>query len=135
MQSNLHLVVVEMHALTQSCRDPDIDPDRVRVRLESALLVFAGEMRSIHNLLHRPGSAPPVVVLESILAGLSAALDELRAVTTGPHAPHRSHGLRTSLQRIERLTTQICADCVPDEPPPEIRVWMDRVTTQARGLA
>ena len=47
VQTNLHLVLSELQAIATMCDDGTVRPERVSVRLESAAMVFAGELRAI----------------------------------------------------------------------------------------
>src|SRR5262249_56951064 len=78
VQTNLHLVLSELQAIATLCVESPLPPARVGARLESATLVFAGELRAIHDLLYRPQWAPEEAVLGAMLASLCAALHEVR---------------------------------------------------------
>ena len=118
------------------CDDGPTRPERVGTRLESVALVFAGELRAVHNLLYRPQWAPEEAVLEAILASLAAALRELRELLVClPAGFDRSPTLGATLGTRARLADDICGDCVPREYAPALRVWMDRIQETARRIA
>jgi hypothetical protein len=136
VQTNLHLVLSEMQAITAMCDDGKVRPERAGTRLESAALVFAGELRAVHDLLYRPQWAPEEAVLGAILASLGAALRELREVLAClPAGFPRSATLQSTLTTLTRLADDICGECVPHTYAPALRVWMDRVQETARRIS
>jgi ion channel len=136
VQSNLHLVLSELQAVAAMSEDGTIRPARVSTRLESATLVFAGELRAIHDLLYRPQWAPEEAVLGGILASLAASLRELTELLARlPSGFGRSEALDGTLQALARLAEEICGECVPRAYAPGLRVWMDRIQETARRIA
>jgi len=73
VQTNLHLVISELQSIAALCDNPGTPLDRMGSRYESAVLVFAGELRAIHQLLFQPRNAAPEPVLAAILTSLSSA--------------------------------------------------------------
>lgn len=135
IQTSLHLVLSELQQVSADCADSPEPKPRSLVRAESAVLVFAGELRTIHDLLYRPQRAPSEEVLEGILANLCAAFGALvELVACMPATLRRSAALNGSLRTISRLGTEICGECVPREHAPALRVWMDRIQRLAAGL-
>src|SRR5262249_46386008 len=78
VQTDLHLVLMELQSSAQMCRTPHADQPPVRGRLESASGLCLAEVRTIHDLLYRPQSLPEEAILEGILATLAIVLRELR---------------------------------------------------------
>ena len=135
VQTNLHLVIRELGALSELCNQSDVDPARVRARVESALLVFATETRSIHDLLHHPPLAPTEDIFEGVLAGLSAALDTVHLIQECPTVQAERGGmLQASIDRAAGLAVDICSDCIPGGFAEGLRPWLDRVQANARRL-
>jgi hypothetical protein len=133
VRTNLHLVLSELQTLSGECVPSTLSPERALPRLESTAVVFAGELRSIHDLLYRPNQAPEEAVLETILAILAAGLEGLRdLVHKLPAARERPGPLNPTLRSIGILAGEICGDCVPRAYAPELRVWMDRIQALAR---
>ena len=136
VQTNLHLVLSELQAIATMCDDGTVRPERVSVRLESAAMVFAGELRAIHDLLYRPQRAPAEPVLEAILAALAGAFRELTELLAClPTTFVRSTTLDGSLRIMARLADEICGECVPHAYAPALTMWMDRVQEAARRIA
>ncbi len=136
VQTNLHLVLSELQAVAMMCDDGTCRPERISARLESAALVFAGELRAIHALLHRPQQAPEEAVLGAILASLAASLHELcELLGYLPAGFSRSPTLEATLKTLARLADEICGECVPQVYTPALTVWMDRIQEIARKIA
>jgi ion channel len=136
VQTNLHMVLAEMQTIAALCEGGLTQPIRVAARLESAVLVFSGELRTIHSLLYRPEQAPPEAVLEALLASLASVLLTLGEVLKClPPEFERSQPLQNALRNLSNLAEEICADCVPQVYAPSLRVWMDRVQENARAIA
>lgn len=135
VQTNLHLVLSELQSIAMLCDEGVTQPQRVAARLESAVLVFGGELRAIHSLLYSPQRAPGEAVLEAILVALGSALRTLSDVITClPAGLDRSPTLQSALRNIRALADDICADCVPQVFAPGLAKWMDRVQETARGI-
>jgi hypothetical protein len=136
VQTNLHLVLSELQSIAMMCDDGAFQPERVAARLESAVLVFGGELRAIHALLYSPQRAPEEAVLEAILVALASALRTLSDVLTClPSALERPPALQSALGMICALAEDICAECVPQVYAPTLTTWMDRVQETARKIA
>ncbi len=135
VQTNLHLVLSELQSIAMLCDEGVTQPQRVAARLESAVLVFGGELRAIHSLLYSPQRAPGEAVLEAILVALGSALRTLSDVMTClPAGLDRSPTLQNALRNIRALADDICAECVPQVYAPGLTVWMDRVQETARKI-
>ena len=135
VQTNLHLVLSELQSISTMCDEGVTQPLRVGVRLESAVLVFGGELRAIHSLLYSPQRAPEEAVLEAILIALASALRTLSDLSTClPPDFDRSPTLQSALGKIRALADDICAECVPQVYAPGLTVWMDRIQQTARQI-
>jgi hypothetical protein len=135
VQTNLHLVLSDLQSIAMMCDDGVAHPQRVGTRLESAVLVFGGELRAIHALLYSPQRAPEEAVLEAILIALASALRTLSDVLTClPMGFDRAVTLQSALRNIHALADDICAECVPQVYAPSLTTWMDRIQETARGI-
>jgi len=132
VQSNLHVVISELLALTSICETPSLPIHRVSARLDSAVLLFLGELRTTHDLLYQPRLLVEEGVLSSILANLASALDVLAELLTCLPADFvRSQPLQIALGNLTRLSEEICGTCVPHEYTPRLVFWMDRIQATA----
>jgi hypothetical protein len=135
VQTNLHLVLSELQAIAELCDGGVTRPERLGLRLESASLVFASELRAIRDLLYNPQRAPGEPLLGAILAGLASALTMLSEVLAClPGGLKRSAALHGALRTISTLAEDICAECVPQVYTPALTTWMDRIQEAARSL-
>ncbi len=136
MRTNLHLVLSELQALTAQCAGRDGEPDeRIGRRIESAVAVFVGELRAIHDLLFRPQRAPEEAALEALLAHLAAALGELAELLACIGDRPRPPALGRQVVAARALAQEICGDCVPRAYAPALRGWMDRIQELSRALS
>lgn len=150
VQSNLHTILSDLQALSVLCQAGQLSPPRIRTRMESVVLVFASELRTIHDLLYRPQQDPGVDRLKSILAGLGVSFEELivalkcmpRGVTAKSQAtPDTQTALQPSPARLDssllglaRLGQEICADCVPRTYEASLSAWLDGTREHAQSL-
>jgi potassium channel LctB len=136
VQTNLHLVLSELQAVATLCEQKVARPERLLVRLESVALVFAGELRAVHDLLYRPQQRPNEAVLEAILASLASALREFAELLgcLPSSGMTGSSGLDTTRRTLARLAEEICGECVPRAFAPALTGWMNRVQEIARRL-
>jgi len=136
VRTNLHLVVSEIQQLVELSGEGRRAPPAILTRIESAAAIFAGELRTVHDLLYRPQTVPDEDVLESILAHLDGGLREFGRLLTSLEPGSRSApALVTNVRVLARLANEICGECVPREHAPDLKVWMDRIQAHARGLA
>jgi hypothetical protein len=136
VQTNLHLVLSELQTIAALCDAPTTRPERLGARLESAAMVFAGELRAVHALLYRPEHAPEETVLQAILASLAAALSAfVEVLGCVPEAIRNSQALHDTRRTMARLAEEICGECVPRVYAPGMKQWMDRVRETARAIA
>ena len=128
VQSNLHLVISELLAINLLCEARAMPLQRIATRLDSAVLLFAGELRTTHDLFYQPRLTVEEGVLGSILANLSSALDVLAELLTClPQEFARSQPIELALGNLTRLAHDICGSCVPHAYTPRITFWMDRI--------
>jgi hypothetical protein len=136
VRTNLHLVLSELQAIAGMGAEPGARRERILSRVESATAVFAGELRTIHDLLYRPQQVPDEQVLESILATLCAVLRELNELLAYlAEAPKGSPTLQGTLRSTAALANEICGECVPRAYAPALKAWMDQIQELARKLA
>jgi len=132
IQANLHIVISDMLAITAVTEAPDPALHRISARLESSLLLFQTELRSIHDLLYQPKLTVEEGVLTAILADLSLGLTvfvDLLGIL--PRDFPRSQPFAIILQNLTRLSRDICSDCVPHSYTPRMVFWMDRIKDTA----
>ena len=137
VRTNLLLVRAELQATARLCEGQAMPPREALARVESAAMVFVGELHSVHELLYRPHETPDEAVLEAILAGLASVFREfleLIACVNVPR-PDRSPAMSASLASMSRLAREICGDCVPREFAPSLRMWMDQIQEMAGEVA
>jgi potassium channel LctB len=129
VRTNLLLVRTELQATARLCEGRDIPPPEAIARVESAAMVFVGELHAVHDLLYRPQDTPEEAVLEAILAGLASVFREFNELLACVQAQRadRPPALAASLRTMSRLAREICGDCVPREFAPGLRTWMDRI--------
>ena len=128
IQTNLHVVISDLISITAVSEAPDPPINRISARLESSMLLFQTEMRTIHDLLYQPKLTVEEGVLSTILADLSLGLTvfvDLLAVLP-PNFP-RSQPFGIILQNLTRYSHDICGDCVPHSYTPRLTFWMDRI--------
>jgi hypothetical protein len=133
VRTNLLLVRAELQATARLCEGQAMPPREALARVESAAMVFVGELRAVHDLLYRPQEAPEETVLEAILAGLTSVFREFLELLTcvQPQRDGRSAALAASLSAMSRLAREICGDCVPHIVAPSLRMWMDEIQRMA----
>jgi potassium channel LctB len=133
VRTNLLLVRAELQATARICEGHEIAPRDAIARVESAAMVFVGELHSVHDLLYRPQETPVEAALEAILAALVSVFREFLELLACVKAPRRERTalLTTSLAAMSRLAREICGDCVPREFAPSLRSWMDEIQRMA----
>lgn len=136
LRTNLHLVRTEVQATARLCEGRDVAPPEAMSRVESAAMVFLGELHAVHDLLYHPEPAPDEAMLEAILAGLTSVFREFNELLLCVQAQHavNTHGLRLTLATMSRLAREICGDCVPHEFAPALRTWMDEIQRIAQQM-
>jgi hypothetical protein len=133
VRTNLLLVRTELQATARLCEGHDIPPPEAVARVESAAMVFVGELHAVHDLLYRPQETPEEAVLEAILAGLASVFREFNELLSCVQAQRaeRPPALSASVNTMSRLAREICGDCVPRQFAPALRTWMDQIQRMA----
>lgn len=133
VRTNLLLVRTELQATARLCEGRDIPPPEAVARVESAAMVFVGELHAVHDLLYRPQDTPEEAVLEAILAGLVSVFREFNELLSCVQAQRaeRPPALSASVKTMSRLAREICGDCVPRQFAPALRTWMDQIQRMA----
>jgi len=133
VRTNLLLVRTELQATAGLCEGREIPPPAALARVESAAMVFVGELHAVHDLLYRPQDTPEEAVLEAILAGLASVFREFNELLlcVQPQRAQQSPALSASIKVMSRLAREICGDCVPREFAPALRTWMDQIQRMA----
>lgn len=134
--TNLHMVLSELQWVAMMFGERKAPVQRINARLDSTVLVFAAELRTIHYLLYRPQQAPEEPVMAAILAGLASALNTLEdCLHAAPNGNARSPVLVHALKTLTHLSSDICATCVPVVYAPALTVWMDEIHEIAGRIA
>jgi hypothetical protein len=132
IQTNLHVVTSDMISLAAVSEAPDPPLSRIATRLESSMLLFQSELRSIHDLLYQPKLTIEEGVLSAILADLNLTLTVFVDLLTAlPKDFPRSQPFGIILQNLNRYAVDICSDCVPHSYTPRLVFWMDRIKATA----
>ena len=136
VRTNLLLVRAELEATARLCEGRETAPPEALARVDSAAMVFVGELHAVHDLLYRPQNAPDEAVLEAILAGLTSVFREFNELLACVQAQRgqRSPSLAASIRHMARLAKDICGDCVPKEFAPSLRSWMDQIQRLAAAV-
>ena len=136
VRTNLQMVLSEIRSINEDAEEHGFRAERIIARLESAAMVFSGELLAIHDLLYRPQQAPAERALEALLANLAACMREFsQLIERMPQPPQLSPVLRSGFTTIASLAAEICGECVPREYAPELKLWMDRIQQLARRIA
>ena len=132
VQTDLHLVLVELQGIALLCRSGEATDDAIGARADSVSGICLAEIRTVHGLLYRPQEALEEATLEGILASLAIVLRELRDLVAGLSA--RSPYLVRNLTMLAQLADEICADCVPRRYASNLREWMDTIQRLSQQL-
>jgi ion channel len=134
VQTNLHMVISELLSINAMC-DAKAPLNRTSTRLESAVILFLGELRTTRDLLYQPKLTLEEGVMGAILATLASALNVLADLLGClPAEFQRSQPLTITLGRLSALAEEICGECVPHSYTPRLVFWMDRIQTTARRI-
>src|SRR5208283_2530297 len=108
VQTNRHLCLSDFLAIASICDGSSTPSERIAARLDSATLVFVGELSTIHDLLYEPQRMPDDRVLAAILANLASSLRTLRDLL-GCLPPGFSYSpvLGDTLKRVSFLSEEI----------------------------
>lgn len=136
VRTNLHLMLMELQTLGGVLSRPGAqDTDRMRVRLESIVTVFGGEVRSIHDLLYGSYQEPEEAVLAAILDSLAAVMGEMADIMGLLPQAGSLGGLRRRLESVANLTGEICGECVPRRYAQNLQSKMDEVQALGHRLS
>jgi hypothetical protein len=134
VETNLHMVISEILSITAMC-EAKAPLNRISTRLESAGLLFLGELRTTRDLLYQPRLVVEEGVLGAILATLASALSVLADLLAClPPEFSRSQPFTITLERLTGLADEICGECVPHAYTPRLVFWMDRIQATARRI-
>jgi len=134
VETNLHMVISELLSITAMC-EAKAPLNRIATRLESAALLFLGELRTTRDLLYQPRLVVEEGVLAAILATLASALGVLAdLLACVPPEFSRSEPLTITLDRLSGLAQEICGECVPHTYTPRLVFWMDHIQATARRI-
>jgi Ion channel len=132
VETNLHMVISEFLSITAMC-EAKAPLNRVSTRLESATILFFGELRTTRDLLYQPRLVVEEGVLAGILATLASAMNVLADLLTMlPPEFSRSQAFAITLDRVTVLAEEICGECVPHTYTPRLVFWMDRIQATAK---
>jgi hypothetical protein len=135
VRTNLHLVLSDMQNMSSDFRSGTRSPEFMLPRLESAVMVFSGELRTIHDLLYRPQDLPEDSVLESLLANLASVMRTLDDILHEfPRLCDQSSLLSSGVRTIAALANEICGECVPRDHGPALKRWMDLVQSLSNRM-
>jgi hypothetical protein len=135
VQSNLHLIISELLSINSLCEARTTPLQRIAIRLDSAIMLFVGELRTTHDLLYQPKLMVEEVALSAILANLASALDVLAELLGClPAEFTRSQPFEIALGTLTRLSDEICGSCVPHAYTPRLTFWMDRIQNTSRRI-
>ncbi len=134
VETNLHMVISELLSITSMC-EAKAPLNRVSTRLESAAILFFGELRTTRDLLYQPRLMVEEGVLAGILATLASALNVLADLLAMlPPEFSRSQPFEITLGRLTGIAKEICGECVPHTYTPRLVFWMDRIQATAQRL-
>jgi len=134
VETNLHMVISEMLTINAMC-ETKAPLNRITTQLESAGLLFLGELRTTRDLLYQPRLIVEEGVLAAILATLASALSVLADLLAClPPEFSRSQAFTITLDRLSGLAEDICGECVPHSYTPRLIFWMDRIHATANRI-
>lgn len=136
VRTNLHLVRTEIQETARLCEGRDVPPPEALARVESASMIFVGELRAVHDLLYRTNQPLDEAELETILTGVVSVFREFAEllVCVQSAGARRTAALTTSLAAMTQLAREICGDCVPRELAPALKTWMDEIQRMAADV-
>ena len=129
VRTNLHLVRTELQETARLCEGRAEPPPQALARIESASMIFVGELHAVHDLLYRPERTPGETELEALLAGVVSVFREFTELMACAQLKpgDRTPAFAASLRTMTRLAREICGDCVPREFAPALKTWMDQI--------
>ena len=134
IETNLHMVISELLSIT-AMSETNAPLNRITTRLESAVILFSGELRTTRDLLYQPRLMVEEGVMAAILATLASAMNVLaELLALLPPEFSRSQPLTITLERVTGLAAEICGECVPHSYTPRLVFWMDRIQATAKRI-
>jgi potassium channel LctB len=134
IETNLHMVISELLSIT-AMSETNAPLNRITTRLESAVILFSGELRTTRDLLYQPRLMVEEGVMAAILATLASAMNVLaELLALLPPEFSRSQPLTITLDRVTGLAEEICGECVPHSYTPRLVFWMDRIQATAKRI-
>jgi Ion channel len=134
IETNLHMVISELLSIT-AMSETKAPLNRITTRLESAVILFSGELRTTRDLLYQPRLMVEEGVLAAILATLASAMNVLAELfALLPPEFSRSQPLTITLDRLTVLAEEICGECVPHTYTPRLVFWMDQIQATAKRI-
>lgn len=134
VRTNLHLVLSDLAEISRRCSDTTMPQRRMRGRIESVAMIFAGELKAARDLLHGRTENADDIALEALFACFAAGLEELGDLLTClVTAQDKSGSLRRSLRTIAQLGGDLCG--VSTRQTASLRLTLDRVQRLCRSLS
>jgi Ion channel len=134
IETNLHMVISELLSIT-AMSETNAPLNRITTRLESAVILFSGELRTTRDLLYQPRLMVEEGVMSAILATLASAMNVLaELLALLPPEFSRSQPLTITLARVTGLAEEICGECVPHTYTPRLVFWMDQIQATAKRI-
>jgi len=134
VRTNLHLVLSDLAEISRRCSDTTMPQRRLRGRIESVAMIFAGELHAARDLLRGRIENADDRALEALFACFAAGLEELAdllgCLTT---AQDKSGSLRRSLRTIAQLGGDLCG--TSSRQTPSLCLTLDRVQRLCRSLS
>jgi hypothetical protein len=134
VETNLHLVISELLSIT-AMSETNAPLNRITTRLESAVILFSGELRTTRDILYQPRLMVEEGVMAAILATLASAMNVLaELLALLPPEFSRTQPLTITLDRLTGLAEEICGECVPHTYTPRLVFWMDQIQATSKRI-
>jgi rhodanese-related sulfurtransferase len=134
VRTNLHLVLSDLAEISRRCSDTTMPQRRMRGRIESVAMIFAGELAAARDLLRGRSENADDRALEALFACFAAGLEELGDLLTClVTAQDKSGSLRRSLRSIAQLGGDLCG--ASTRQTPSLCLTLDRVQRLCRALS
>lgn len=134
VRTNLHLVLSDLAEISRRCSDTTMPQRRMRGRIESVAMIFAGELQAARDLLHGRAENAGDRALEALFACFASGLEELADLLTClVTAQDKSGSLRRSLRTIAQLGGDLCG--ASTRQTPSLCLTLDRVQRLCRALS
>jgi Ion channel len=134
VETNLHMVISELLSIT-AMSETNAPLNRITTRLESAVILFSGELRTTRDILYQPRLMVEEGVMAAILATLASAMNVLaELLALLPPEFSRSQPLTITIDRLTGLAEEICGECVPHTYTPRLVFWMDQIQATSKRI-